>query len=122
MVMQDINHSINLITCLKKLGIQISLDDFGTGYSSLSYLHRLPLDTIKIDKSFVGQMDKSLEDSTIVNTILSLGHSLGMSIVAEGVETSTQAQMLRQNDCHYGQGYLFARPLDKNQATMMLQD
>jgi diguanylate cyclase (GGDEF)-like protein len=88
MVMQDINHSINLITCLKKLGIQISLDDFGTGYSSLSYLHRLPLDTIKIDKSFVGQMDKSLEVSTPSATILIPREWPKLRIVLTMVESS----------------------------------
>ena len=96
---------------LKKLGVQFSLDDFGTGYSSLMYLKRLPLDQLKIDKSFVQDLTLNANDTAIVSTIISMGTTLGLSIIAEGVETSGQRQCLLDCGCHQFQGFLLSRPL-----------
>ena len=96
---------------LKEIGISLSLDDFGTGYSSLNYLSKLPIDQLKIDQSFVRNMMKDKNDSAIVKTIISLGHSLGLSVIAEGVETTDQQRFLANHNCSLYQGYLFSKPL-----------
>jgi len=98
----------------------LSIDDFGTGYSSLSYLHRFPVNTLKIDRSFIGRMSKGNENSEIVRTICTLANNLGMEVVAEGVETREQLELLRLLKCEYGQGYLFAKPLDAETATRLI--
>lgn len=120
MVMDNVQAAIDLMLRLKELGLQLSIDDFGTGYSSLSYLHRFPMDTLKVDRSFVSRMEQSGEDREIVHTIIALGHKLGMDIVAEGVETAAQMAILRQAGCQYGQGYFFARPLSSEDAAVLL--
>jgi len=97
---------------LKRLGVILSIDDFGTGYSSLSYLHRFPFQMLKIDRSFVAAMHDSEESMVIVKAIAGLAHNLGMTVVAEGVETAAEAGSLRALACEYGQGYYFSRPLD----------
>ncbi|HEY9623403.1 MAG TPA: EAL domain-containing protein, partial [Crinalium sp.] len=109
-MMNDVEAAIALLLRLKSLNLQIGIDDFGTGYSSLSYLHRLPIDSLKIDRSFVGQMDQTSENAEIVRTIVVLGHNLGMDVTSEGVETVEQMEMLRSLNCEYGQGYWFAKP------------
>ncbi|MEO1589804.1 MAG: EAL domain-containing protein [Cyanobacteria bacterium J06632_22] len=119
--MENVNLAIDQLLRLKQMGLQISLDDFGTGYSSLSYLHRFSIDTLKVDRSFVNRMEAATEDSDIVHTIINLGHQLGMTVVAEGIETESQLQHLRQLGCDYGQGYFFAKPLNAQQATELLQ-
>ena len=96
---------------LKKLGVSIVLDDFGTGYSSLSYLKMFPFDKIKIDRSFVAEMDDRADCAAIVGCVIALGRSLGMGTVAEGVETAEQVQLLRAAGCREAQGYLFSRPV-----------
>jgi len=111
LLMKDVETSIRKLSTLRELGIQIAMDDFGTGYSSLSYLARLPIDTVKIDRSFVGGMASSADAMAIVTTIIALAHSLGLRVVAEGVETEEQAQLLRLLKCDEAQGYLFSRPL-----------
>ncbi|MGB7311580.1 MAG: EAL domain-containing protein [Nodosilinea sp.] len=121
MVMGDVDAAIDLMLKLKSLDLKLAIDDFGTGYSSLSYLHRFPMDTLKVDKSFVGRLEKSNEDRAIINTILTLGQKLGMEVVAEGVETATQMAILRQEGCDYGQGYFFAKPLPAASALELLQ-
>lgn len=105
---------------LRSLGVQICIDDFGTGYSSLSYLHRFPIGTIKIDRSFVSQIHHSHENAEIVRTIISLAHSLGMAVIAEGTETREQLTRLRAMSCAYGQGWLFAQALEPAAATALL--
>ena len=119
--MEDVDAAIQQLVCLKNKGLQISLDDFGTGYSSLSYLHRLPIDSLKIDKSFVDRMETIRENADIVGTIVSLGHRLQLDIIAEGVETMAQARLLKQLQCQYAQGYFFAKPLSKEQAVQLLR-
>ena len=91
--------------------MSISLDDFGTGYSSLSYLTRFQLNTLKIDRAFVMDIEHSERSNNLVNAIIAMGHSLGLQLVAEGVETAGQAAMLEKMGCHYLQGYHFSRPI-----------
>lgn len=96
---------------LKRLGVCISIDDFGVGYSSLAYLKRLPADVLKIDKSFIEGIGVDEEDTAIVRMIIDLAHTLGMKVIAEGVESEGQAEQLKEIGCDLGQGYYFARPL-----------
>ncbi len=109
--MGDPDRAVQLLKALKALGFAICVDDFGTGHSSLGYLHRLPIDVLKIDRSFVAGMLHNRESRQIVKTILGLASSLGMEAVAEGVETEEQMRELHSLGCQYGQGYLFSRPL-----------
>jgi diguanylate cyclase (GGDEF)-like protein/PAS domain S-box-containing protein len=106
---------------LKALGIELSIDDFGTGYSSLSYLHQFPVDTLKIDQSFVSRIDATSQNLEIVRTIVMLAHNLGMDVVAEGVETADQALQLRRLGCEYAQGFLYSRPVDAASAMALLR-
>ncbi len=105
---------------LKERKINLCMDDFGTGYSSLSYLHRFPLDTLKIDRSFVNRIGVEGENSEIVMTIVSLAHDLGMEVIAEGVETSAQLEKLQQLGCAMAQGYLFSPPVNSEMASQLL--
>ncbi|MGT2471578.1 putative bifunctional diguanylate cyclase/phosphodiesterase [Paraburkholderia terrae] len=111
LIMRDTEKSIGTLRRLKDFGVSIAIDDFGTGYSSLSYLRRLPLDVLKIDRSFVQGIGQNGEDDAIVQAIVSLAQSLGLSVTAEGIETPEQANLLREWSCDSGQGYLFSRPL-----------
>ena len=111
----NIEAAVGLLTQLREIGVQLSIDDFGTGYSSLSYLQRFPIDTLKIDRSFVTQMMENEENLAIVRTIVALAQNLGMDVVAEGVETEDQLNLLRKLDCENGQGYLFSTPLGGRQ-------
>ncbi len=106
---------------LKELGIQLSIDDFGTGYSSLSYLHQFPVDTLKIDQSFVSRLDATSQNLEIVRTIVMLAHNLEMDVIAEGVETQAQAQQLRRLGCEFAQGFLYSRPVDAATAMGLLR-
>jgi len=112
----NVESAIQVLSQLKAKGIHLSIDDFGTGYSSLSYLHRLPVDTLKIDRSFVSQLGPSGENSEIIRTIVLLARNLGLDVVAEGVETAEQLTQLQAIGCEYGQGYFFSRPLDAQSA------
>jgi EAL domain-containing protein (putative c-di-GMP-specific phosphodiesterase class I) len=105
---------------LRALGFQLSLDDFGTGYSSLSYLHRFPFTNLKIDRSFVNRMDTENDGQTIVQTIVTLSHQLGLTVVAEGIETASQLRCLRELGCEYGQGYFFSPPIEATAASHLL--
>ena len=111
MLMEDINGTIDKLKAMQSLGLHIALDDFGTGYSSLSYLARLPINSLKIDRSFVMQMSKGPEQMAIVAAVISLARALNLKVVAEGVETEEQANLLRLLRCDEAQGYLFGRPV-----------
>lgn len=105
---------------LRCLGVHLSIDDFGTGYSSLNYLQKLPIDTLKIDRSFIDRLAFSGEQGKIVETILFLGGNLGLEVVAEGIETKEQLERLRAINCRSGQGYVFAKPLEEEELRPLL--
>lgn len=111
MVFNNVEYAASMLRQIKGLGIQLSMDDFGTGYASLSYLHQLPVDNLKIDRSFVETIDTSGTESEIIQAVVQLAHSLNIDVVAEGVETVEQANRLRTLGCEYAQGYLFAKPM-----------
>lgn len=107
----NINYTLPMLHRLKDIGISISIDDFGTGYSSLNYLKQFPIDTLKIDQIFVHDLGRAIEDSSIIRTIISMAHHLGLKVIAEGVEMEGQLNLLKEYDCHEGQGFFFSRPL-----------
>ena len=111
LIMEDVNHSIVSLQAIRAMGITIAIDDFGTGFSSLSYLAKLPVDTLKIDRSFVIDMTSGPEGLALVATIINLAHSLKLKVVAEGVEAEEQSRLLRLLDCDEMQGYLFSKPV-----------
>ncbi|NEQ35057.1 MAG: EAL domain-containing protein [Okeania sp. SIO3I5] len=119
-VMDNAESATKVLSHLRELGMQLSVDDFGTGYSSLSYLHRFPINTLKIDKSFVTNMGVNGENCEIVRAIVTLAHSLGLDVVAEGIETEEQLTQLKDLGCEYGQGYLFSKPVNVTEATALL--
>ncbi|MGA8864646.1 MAG: EAL domain-containing protein [Gallionella sp.] len=121
MLLDDIEDTIAIMNTLSEIGILFSLDDFGTGYSSLQYLKRLPLDQIKIDQSFVRDIASDASDKAIVVTIIAIAHSLGLEVIAEGVETEEQRQFLIYNDCIHFQGYLFGKPVPIEQFEALLK-
>lgn len=110
-LMYEVESAIDTMSRLSEIGVRVSLDDFGTGYSSLSYLKRFPVDTLKIDKSFISELTTDPDSQIIVNTIVAMAHSLGHEVVAEGVETEEQLMLLQARNCDQAQGYLFARPM-----------
>ena len=120
-LMEDISTAAQHLLSLRRSGALIAIDDFGTGYSSLSYLKSLPLDKIKIDKSFVQDLLEDEDDATIVRAIIQLGKSLGMQVIAEGVETAEQEAYIIAQGCHEGQGYYYSRPLPARELTQYLK-
>jgi len=110
MLMGDVEQSVRMLTSLRDLGIHLAIDDFGTGYSSLSYLKQFPVETLKIDRSFIDEVDSDREDIAIARAIVALGDSLRLSVIAEGVERPTQAEQLTRLGCYLAQGYLFGCP------------
>ena len=121
-VMLDALKSVNQLKSLKNLGILLSIDDFGTGYSSMSYLQKFPTDQLKIDLSFVQRMESTPENIEIVRAIVNMAHSLRLRVVAEGIETERQRDLLYSLQCDYGQGYLYSRPLPKGEAEEFVKD
>jgi len=118
--MEDVKHSIASLQAIRALGVTIAIDDFGTGFSSLSYLAKLPVDTLKIDRSFVTDMTAGPEGLALVSTIINLAHSLNLKVVAEGVETEEQSRLLRLLNCDEMQGYLFSRPVPAAEMAALL--
>jgi len=111
----------NNINEISESGIKIAVDDFGTGYSSLSRLTTIPISTLKIDKSFVSNLDKKNEDKKIIEAIIQLGKNLNMDVLAEGIETEAQLQFLIERQCKFGQGYLYSKPLNTDDTTKFLK-
>lgn len=117
---QSVEQAIRTISRLNELGVRIALDDFGTGYASLSYLSRMPMDVLKIDKSFVDNLGKDKESKDFIDAIISMGHTLGCRIVSEGVETEEQLALLRNSDCDYIQGYVWSKPISFEEACKLV--
>jgi len=122
MLVENADEAIEALWSLKRVGITLSIDDFGTGYSSLSYLKRFPIDALKIDRSFVTDIPTSEDDMAITQAIIRMASSLGLQLVAEGVETEEQVEFLRANGCQLGQGYLFSKPVDRAGMSALLAD
>lgn len=120
MVMHNVENTLATLRELKALGATISLDDFGTGYSSLSYLKRFPIDTLKIDRSFIRDIHEDGDDAAIAHAVIAMAHKLGIVVIAEGVETHQQLKLLRQFHCDKLQGYLFSRPVPAQEFSLML--
>ena len=118
--MADAERSAAVLAQLKALGVGLDIDDFGTGYSSLSRLQAFRVDTLKIDRAFVSRMDRDPETHGIVRIIVTLAHNLGIKVVAEGVETELQLDMLRDLGCERAQGYLFSKPADQETISKLL--
>jgi len=111
MIMENPDEAAEMLGEIEQLGARLSIDDFGTGYSSLSYLQRFPLAELKIDRSFITGLPRDADGAAIVTAIVAMAHSLGLTVVAEGIETKEQLQFLRERGCDEGQGYLFSRPI-----------
>jgi EAL domain-containing protein (putative c-di-GMP-specific phosphodiesterase class I) len=120
-LIDDVESAAATLAALKQRGVLIALDDFGTGYSSLSYLHRLPIDKLKIDRSFIHDLSTGASDSSVPRAIVGLGRSLGLSVIAEGVETQEQLQLLRDLACESYQGFLFSRPVPAEEVERLLE-
>jgi EAL domain-containing protein (putative c-di-GMP-specific phosphodiesterase class I) len=114
MLMQNSSASLERLHAIRALGVQIAIDDFGTGYSSLAYLERLPVTHVKIDRSFVTPLDDPARGDGVVRAIVEIGRALGLTTVAEGIETPAELRRLRELGCPLGQGYLFAKPLERD--------
>jgi EAL domain-containing protein (putative c-di-GMP-specific phosphodiesterase class I) len=119
-LMHDSTSTATVLEALKGMGVQLALDDFGTGYSSLSYMKRFPIDTLKIDQSFVRNLTTDADDASIVNAVIHMGSSLHMLVVAEGVESSEQAELLRAQACPEAQGFYFSHPVAPRSIAQML--
>ena len=122
LVMANPEQSIATLNQISELGIQIAIDDFGTGYSSLAYLKRLPIDKLKIDKTFVRDLGEDSDDTAITHSIIALGQTLGLTVIAEGVETQTQQSLLLSLGCAQAQGFLYARPMSAAECTVLLRE
>ncbi len=120
LIIDESGSAKTMLAGLRDLGIQVQIDDFGTGYSSLSYLHTLPIDTLKIDRSFISRLGTSANNTEIVQTMFSLAHNLGMKVIAEGVETNEQLSSLQTMQCDFVQGFLFAKPVNSLEAGALL--
>jgi EAL domain-containing protein (putative c-di-GMP-specific phosphodiesterase class I) len=119
--MDNSQSTINKFHALRSAGVSISIDDFGTGYSSLSYLKRFPINTIKIDRSFIMDIAHDSEDQAITLAIIALANTLKLTVVAEGVETVEQKRILRLNNCEKAQGYLFSKPLPSSDLRSIIE-
>jgi EAL domain-containing protein (putative c-di-GMP-specific phosphodiesterase class I) len=121
MVMRNVSRAIKVLDAIQSRGIRLAIDDFGTGYSSMSLMKQFPIDTIKIDRSFVRDLPQDTEDRAIAQAIISMGKALGMTVVAEGVETSAQEAFLRDHACDEMQGYLYSKPVTPQQMADLLR-
>jgi EAL domain-containing protein (putative c-di-GMP-specific phosphodiesterase class I) len=119
-LVENVQANIQKLNLIKKLGIQISLDDFGTGYSSLGYLHQFPFDILKIDRCFITNIDKNPKNAVITKSIIEMAHQLDLKVIAEGIETEAELNFLVEHQCDEVQGYIFARPLPKEEFEKLL--
>ncbi|WP_181952558.1 EAL domain-containing protein [Vulcaniibacterium gelatinicum] len=120
-IMANAAHTASTLRAFRDLGLQLAIDDFGTGYSSLAYLKRLPINTLKIDKEFIGDLTRDADDEAITSTVITMAHSLGLNVVAEGVEEEAQVQFLRQHRCDEVQGYWLSAPLDAHRCLAFIR-
>jgi EAL domain-containing protein (putative c-di-GMP-specific phosphodiesterase class I) len=120
MAMEDVAGNVGKLRAVRELGLGVAVDDFGTGYSSLAYLSRLPLDALKIDRSFVHGMTEHADRTSIITAVISLAQALRIKVIAEGVETEPQAQLLRLLRCDQAQGYLFSPPVPAEKVETLL--
>ncbi len=121
MLMQNPERVIRILTEIKKLGVRLAIDDFGTGYSSLGQLKRFPIDTLKVDRSFIRDLSKNSEDQGITEAIIAMGKTLSLTVIAEGVETEEQEAFLRSHACDEMQGYYFSKPTPPDQFADLLR-
>jgi EAL domain-containing protein (putative c-di-GMP-specific phosphodiesterase class I) len=121
MLIRNASATINALNTLSSLGVRFAIDDFGTGYSSLSYLRRFPIDTIKIDRSFIHDVTDNPDDAAIASAIIVMGQNLSLNVIAEGVENQQQLEFLSSRNCHYLQGNLFSRPLPAEEFSTLLR-
>jgi len=119
--MEDIDHTVKTLNELHALGIELAIDDFGTGYSSLSYLRQFPIDRLKIDQSFIRNALTDANDASITSTIVTLGHALNLSVIAEGVETIEHQRFLIDQGCDEVQGYRYSRPVPAEEFTQFVE-
>jgi EAL domain-containing protein (putative c-di-GMP-specific phosphodiesterase class I) len=122
MVMDDPAGAVRAMEALKELGVGLSLDDFGTGYSSLNYLRRFPVDSLKIDRSFIRDVTSDPSGASVVTSVIDIAHNLGLTAVAEGVETREQLAFLTRSGCDMLQGYIFSKPLPAGEFTNLLRE
>jgi len=120
-LMRDVEEGLRILEDLRNTGVTVAIDDFGTGYSSLGYLKQLPVDTLKIDQSFVRHIDSDEGDAAIASTIVGMARNLKLKVVAEGIETIAHEGFLKKLDCDIGQGYYYAKPLPRDAFTEFLQ-
>ena len=119
-LMRDADATVSRLRRLKEIGVMIAIDDFGTGYSSLAYLRQFPVDVLKIDRSFVAEMDSGPHAGALIHTLVELGRTLGLITLAEGIEDDAQLQGLRGEQCDHGQGFIFSRPVEPSAIEVIL--
>jgi EAL domain-containing protein (putative c-di-GMP-specific phosphodiesterase class I) len=120
LLMRDPEQTVRTLQCLESYGVRLAVDDFGTGHSSLAYLSRFPIDSLKIDRAFVRDAGSNPEDRAIIQTIIQLAHGLGLTVIAEGVETESQMELLKAQGCDEIQGFLFSKPLPAHEVEKYL--
>jgi len=121
LVMDKVEQAIATMHAVKSMGVRIAIDDFGTGYSSLAYLKRFPVNMLKIDQSFVRDIESDAGSAAMVGAVISMAHALGLEVIAEGIETPRQLEFLRGHGCDEGQGYLFGRPMPADALASLLE-
>jgi EAL domain-containing protein (putative c-di-GMP-specific phosphodiesterase class I) len=120
-LMHDLDGAMTTLNELKSMGVQLTVDDFGTGYSNFGYLRKFPLDSLKVDRSFIGEISAASGNAAILNALINIGKSLGYRVVAEGVENQSQSDFLQQSGCTEGQGYFFSHPVIPEKFAELLQ-
>jgi EAL domain-containing protein (putative c-di-GMP-specific phosphodiesterase class I) len=120
-LMADADSAVEKLYALKAIGVKLAIDDFGTGFSSFTYLQRFPMDTLKLDQSFVQQINENHTDATILSAMINIGNSLKQRVIAEGVETRAQLKFLQRHECGEGQGFYFSRPVVADEAGRLFE-